>query len=68
MQLALALTMGDSPMFAGGGKSMTFQLPPLAKKNCFTVVVCPLLALASDQVGILIYHLQTYIATVQLWV
>ena len=37
-------------LLTGGGKSMTFQLPPLAKTNCFTVVVCPLLALASDQV------------------
>jgi len=35
----------------GGGKSMTFQLPALAKGNCFTVVVGPLMALAKDQVG-----------------
>lgn len=35
---------------AGGGKSMTFQLPALAKGNCFTVVVGPLMALAKDQV------------------
>jgi superfamily II DNA helicase RecQ len=34
----------------GGGKSMTFQLPALAKSNCFTVVVGPLMALAKDQV------------------
>jgi superfamily II DNA helicase RecQ len=36
---------------AGGGKSMTFQLPGLAKGNCFTVVVGPLMALAKDQVS-----------------
>jgi ATP-dependent DNA helicase RecQ len=36
---------------AGGGKSMTFQLPALAKGNCFTVVVSPLMALAKDQVS-----------------
>lgn len=35
---------------AGGGKSMTYQLPALAKGNCFTVVVGPLMALAKDQV------------------
>lgn len=29
---------------------MTFQLPALAKGNCFTVVVGPLMALAKDQV------------------
>jgi superfamily II DNA helicase RecQ len=34
----------------GGGKSLTFQLPALAKGNCFTVVVGPLMALAKDQV------------------
>ncbi|KAF8066301.1 SAE2 [Scenedesmus sp. PABB004] len=34
----------------GGGKSMTFQLPPLARGDCFTVVVGPLMALAQDQV------------------
>jgi superfamily II DNA helicase RecQ len=34
----------------GGGKSMTFQLPALAKGKCFTVVVGPLMALAKDQV------------------
>ncbi|KAF6265510.1 P-loop containing nucleoside triphosphate hydrolase protein [Scenedesmus sp. NREL 46B-D3] len=34
----------------GGGKSMTFQLPALAKGNCFTVIVGPLIALARDQV------------------
>lgn len=34
----------------GGGKSLTFQIPPLIKDNCFTVVVCPLVALARDQV------------------
>lgn len=38
----------------GGGKSMTFQLPALAKGNCFTVVVGPLMALAKDQVGAVI--------------
>jgi hypothetical protein len=30
---------------------MTFQLPALAKGNCFTVVVGPLMALAKDQVS-----------------
>lgn len=38
---------------AGGGKSMTFQLPPLAKDNCFTVVIGPLLALMKDQVPLI---------------
>ncbi len=33
----------------GGGKSITFQLPPLFLQGV-TVVVCPLLALARDQV------------------
>lgn len=36
----------------GGGKSMTFQVPALAKSNCFTVVVGPLMALAKDQVTV----------------
>lgn len=31
---------------------MTFQLPSLAKSNCFTVVVGPLMALAKDQVRV----------------
>lgn len=35
----------------GGGKSLAFQLPPLASgRNCFSVVVGPLMALAKDQV------------------
>lgn len=34
----------------GGGKSLTFQLPALAKGNGFTVVIGPLMALAKDQV------------------
>ncbi|KAK9823328.1 hypothetical protein WJX72_001962 [[Myrmecia] bisecta] len=34
----------------GGGKSVTFQLPPLSQEFAFTVVVSPLLALAKDQV------------------
>jgi hypothetical protein len=37
---------------AGGGKSLTFQLPALAKGNGFTVVIGPLMALAKDQVCI----------------
>jgi len=31
---------------AGGGKSLTFQLPALSKEFAVTVVVCPLIALA----------------------
>lgn len=31
---------------AGGGKSITFQLPALTTEHAVTVVVCPLLALA----------------------
>eukprot|EP00210_Caulerpa_lentillifera_P002736 g2615.t1 len=34
----------------GGGKSLTYQLPPLMKDHSFTVVVSPLIALARDQV------------------
>lgn len=34
----------------GGGKSLSFMLPPLACGNCFTVVISPLIALARDQV------------------
>jgi ATP-dependent DNA helicase RecQ len=34
----------------GGGKSVTFQLPCHLKSFGFTVVVCPLIALAKDQV------------------
>ena len=30
----------------GGGKSVAFQLPPLAKANAVTIVICPLIALA----------------------
>lgn len=35
----------------GGGKSLCFQLPPLAKDAGFTVVISPLIALARDQVN-----------------
>lgn len=38
-------------MFAGGGKSLAFQLPCLALDHGFTIVVCPLIALAKDQVN-----------------
>ncbi|KAG2434182.1 hypothetical protein HXX76_007908 [Chlamydomonas incerta] len=34
----------------GGGKSVAFQLPCHTRAHGFTVVVCPLLALAKDQV------------------
>lgn len=34
----------------GGGKSLTFVLPALARPVGFTVVISPLLALAKDQV------------------
>ena len=30
----------------GGGKSLTFQIPPLTKEYAVTGVVCPLIALA----------------------
>eukprot|EP00803_Ostreobium_quekettii_P002526 evm.model.scf_1208EXC.5 EVM.evm.TU.scf_1208EXC.5 scf_1208EXC:23974-27549(-) len=35
----------------GGGKSLVYQLPVAARENAITVVVCPLLALARDQVN-----------------
>ncbi len=35
----------------GAGKSLCFQLPPLAKDSGFSVVVSPLIALARDQVS-----------------
>lgn len=48
---AQACSLTDWPRScAGGGKTLTFQLPALAKSNCFTVVVGPLMALAKDQV------------------
>lgn len=34
----------------GGGKSVAYQLPALSRDRGFSVVVCPLLALAKDQV------------------
>jgi superfamily II DNA helicase RecQ len=40
----------NSTPLPGGGKSLAFQLPALAKGDCFTVVVGPLMALAKDQV------------------
>ncbi|KAG2494946.1 hypothetical protein HYH03_006881 [Edaphochlamys debaryana] len=33
------------------GKSICFQLPPFCRSSGFTVVVCPLIALAKDQVA-----------------
>ena len=35
----------------GAGKSLVYQLPVAAKDNAITVVVCPLIALARDQVN-----------------
>lgn len=50
---AIQATLGgrDSLLIlpTGGGKSLTYILPPVARGGCFSVVVSPLLALAADQ-------------------
>jgi superfamily II DNA helicase RecQ len=38
--------------YEGGGKSVVYQLPCHTREFGFTVVVCPLLALAADQVDL----------------
>ncbi|XP_024017198.1 ATP-dependent DNA helicase Q-like 3 [Morus notabilis] len=40
-------------MPTGGGKSMCYQIPSLAKKSGITLVVCPLIALMENQVAAL---------------
>lgn len=35
----------------GGGKSLVYQLPVVAKGNAITIVISPLIALARDQVN-----------------